>query len=266
MCLMITFFILFVVAYNKKIVRLENSYERALSKIRQEVQQKMLNNLSFDIIETFGNNLFAIKCNLVGSVLDPLQKITDDINRGFSNPTQEVQTEILKHVLQCVTDIQKNVLDTKQPVDDMNTDVVKTCERLRTNFAQNSLVKNLELELNGITGYEIVENLTGSEYPLGENKEILILWIFQLAINNIVRHSNARHIYIDIQYEPTSFCLCIQDDGVGFNSAEINNLRKKGRGLDNMYNAARMINADITITPRPITGIILTIHLQTLPI
>jgi signal transduction histidine kinase len=265
-CLMILFFILFVVFYNKKFIRLENSYERIVAKVRQEVQQTTLNNLSFDIIETFGNNLFAIRCNLVGGVLDPLQKITEDINQGFSNPSQTEQTAILQQVLHSVTAIQKNVLDTKKPVEDMNTDVLKACEKLRTNFAENTLVKNFELEIQRFTGYDIIKNFTGAEYPLIEHKKMLLFWVFQLAMNNIKRHSHATQIHLELSYEPSSVRICIQDNGVGFDPADLNKLRKKGQGIDNMYTAARMINAELSITARPGMGAILTISLQTLPI
>ena len=262
-CLMIILFTMFIAAYNKKFARLENSYERVLSKVRQEVQQKALNNLSLDLIETLGNNLFAIRLTLAG-ILTPLQKTIDDINHGLTDPKPEGQTTVLKHVLQALTDIQKNVIDAKKTAADM--DMVKIREKLRTNFAEHGLVKNIELELERHTGFEIIKNISGTEYPLHEHKEMVLYHIFQLAISNILVHSTARHIHIDVRYEPESLCLCIEDDGIGFDYLDLQDLRKKGRGIDSMYSAVRLINANLSINSRPGKGTTLTIFLQTLPI
>jgi len=262
--LCILFFIIVIVFYDKKMARMKDSYERALSTARQQLQQQMLNNLSYDIIESFGNNLFAVKYNLISGVLTPLQKLTEGIQGALSTPVSEEFRHLLSTFNQSVHTIQKNVLDAKQPVEAMNTDMIDTCRRLRANFADNSFVKNLRNELGRLTDYAPHIDIKGKEYPLGTEKEIMLLWICQEAFNNVIQHSEAKELNVTIHYDQSFFSLNIKDEGIGFDQKELSKLTKNGKGFENMYTAARMVNSQLIVKSQAHKGTSISIRLQTL--
>ena len=70
------------------------------------------------------------------------------------------------------------------------------------------------------------------------------LRITQEAINNIVKHANAKNIRIAMFFEPDTGLLHVQvaDDGVGFAPSQLH-----GRGQGNMRNRARKMGAELAI-------------------
>jgi signal transduction histidine kinase len=240
---------------------MENSYEAAYAKVKQDIQEQSLNNLSYDIIDSFGNNLLAIKLNLMEGVLTPLKMVVEKAQQALSSTNT---TEILSFAAYCqnaASMIITNVEETKQTVDSMNTDVIGTCRRLTSNLADNSLLKNLDNELMRMTSYTINKEVRGNEYPLGE-KETMLIWICQMALNNIKDHSAAKKLNIFIHYNPSSFLLIMNDDGKGFNQKDLPSF--KGTGFLNMYTAARWINAKLSVESQLNEGTTISISLESL--
>jgi signal transduction histidine kinase len=59
-------------------------------------------------------------------------------------------------------------------------------------------------------------NVQGSPVRLPGPVEMNLLRIGQEAVANAVKHGRARHVSIDLRYEPVSVCLTVSDDGEGF--------------------------------------------------
>jgi signal transduction histidine kinase len=47
-----------------------------------------------------------------------------------------------------------------------------------------------------------------------------LLRIGQEAVANAVKHGGARHVSIELRFEPASVCLTVRDDGEGFAAAQ----------------------------------------------
>jgi signal transduction histidine kinase len=77
-----------------------------------------------------------------------------------------------------------------------------------------------------------------------------IFLIFKESVNNIVRHSRAGHVDIDIRVEGGMFRMKISDDGVGFDHRTI----RRGEGLNNLRKRASAIGAELTIESIPNKG------------
>jgi PAS domain S-box-containing protein len=81
--------------------------------------------------------------------------------------------------------------------------------------------------------------------------------IAQESVNNAVKHSKARHVYITLQTDPEM--LSIRDDGIG----PAHTSRKgSGMGLHIMNYRARMINACLEITTGPEGGTLIRCTLR----
>jgi len=75
--------------------------------------------------------------------------------------------------------------------------------------------------------------------------------IAQEAVNNAVKHSDARSISIDLRDTGEWFELAIRDDGKGFARSQGD---KSGMGLGLMQHRASLIGASLDITSAPGQG------------
>ena len=74
------------------------------------------------------------------------------------------------------------------------------------------------------------------------------------ALSNAFRHAHARHIEVEISYEPRAFRLRIRDDGEGIPAEVLEHGRAGHFGLPGMRERARQIGAELTIWSRPDAG------------
>ena len=90
-----------------------------------------------------------------------------------------------------------------------------------------------------------------------KNTTIFLYRMVQEIFNNIIKHSLAKNISIDIFKNNDNINIKITDDGIGF---DVNNLSSKsGMGLHNMQQRAKMIDANILIDTQPQKGTTITI-------
>ena len=74
--------------------------------------------------------------------------------------------------------------------------------------------------------------------------------IVQEQINNIVKHSSANSVLIELFAEENNIHLIITDDGTGF---DVNTV-KKGQGLKNMRSRAELLNGATEMITAPGKG------------
>jgi signal transduction histidine kinase len=102
---------------------------------------------------------------------------------------------------------------------------------------------------------------TFNQQGLQEHKKLTVLFrqnvylIFKEAINNIVKHSGAGNVQIDLKKENGLFSMRIADDGTGIASGK----HSSGQGLSNMQMRARRLNATLDITSVNGTTILLKV-------
>jgi len=108
-------------------------------------------------------------------------------------------------------------------------------------------------------------------YPVGRfdeklsDKEKLMLFrIIQEQINNVLKHSEARNLIIELILEETGtrIELNITDDGKGFNPGKIKN--KKGLGLSNIMSRADLFGGKVTLVSSPGEGCKLRVQVPVL--
>jgi signal transduction histidine kinase len=76
--------------------------------------------------------------------------------------------------------------------------------------------------------------------------------IAQEALNNILKHSNAQHVWVHLQFTEARVFLVIRDDGVGFMPAAVGN--GGGLGLAGLRERAEKIGACLQINSMLGTG------------
>jgi signal transduction histidine kinase len=98
------------------------------------------------------------------------------------------------------------------------------------------------VESRGGINAELV--VTGTEHLTSRVQQELY-HIAQEALNNALKHSNARRVLVRVSFLEDSTCLEIRDDGVGFAADQTNN--KGGLGLSGMKERAMRIGAKLQV-------------------
>lgn len=108
--------------------------------------------------------------------------------------------------------------------------------------------------------YHLYDDGRSGVEELPANTLVALYRIVQEAINNTVRHANASKIEVSLARIDERVRIAVADDGTGLPKAH----GRRNSGLNNMRTRASLIQADLTVAPRPDgTGTLLEI---TLPI
>ncbi|MCW9037802.1 ATP-binding protein, partial [Altibacter sp.] len=118
-----------------------------------------------------------------------------------------------------------------------------------------SLVEALQQEVerfNRLKYLEATISYTGASFFIDNKKEIIIFRMLQEFFTNTVKHSKASKLMVAVDYSNKVLQIVAQDNGIGFDTSE--NSIKKGIGLSNIRNRAKLIGADVKITSIPNEG------------
>ncbi len=96
-------------------------------------------------------------------------------------------------------------------------------------------------------------DISGEERDLEEVTKIAIFRIIQESLNNIIKHADATHVNIRLQFEDRNVRIHIRDNGIGF-SREAVQQRQRNRpslGLAGMEERAALLGGNVRIQSRP---------------
>jgi ligand-binding sensor domain-containing protein/signal transduction histidine kinase len=108
--------------------------------------------------------------------------------------------------------------------------------------------------LTAETGVQPKVEVSGTFRPLSQLIEGNLLRIGQEAINNAVRHAQARQILINLKFEARRVQLSVRDDGQGFDYQTPQNGDGKHFGLVGMRERAEQISGTLKINSRENEG------------
>jgi signal transduction histidine kinase len=99
------------------------------------------------------------------------------------------------------------------------------------------------------------------EEVLDRNRQGVIFYIVEEAVNNARKHAQAKHIWTRLRVEGTTFVVEIEDDGVGFEVEAVDaNYEQRGSlGMVNMRERAELISAVLRIRSAPGAGTKITV-------
>jgi len=92
-----------------------------------------------------------------------------------------------------------------------------------------------------------------------ENVEVSLYRICQELVNNIIKHSEAKAVSVQLLKTKTHLVLVVEDNGKGFNFDETAN--QNGIGLMNISSRAKAINGEVNYQPSPEQGTVATIRI-----
>lgn len=204
---------------------------RQLSQRLSEAQETERRAIARELHDEIGQSLTATRINLrdLGQQAAdmPLQKrITD---------TEEIIAELLGKVRQMSLDLHPSVLDDLGLVP-----ALRWCVRTRTVGSPMQVRMDLPEDLP----------------RFNDMVEITLFRVFQEALSNALKHADAAHLDVRLEYPDGRLLLVLKDDGKGFDAeaARRHALSGKSLGLLGMHERVRLAGGEVMIESAPGKG------------
>ena len=123
---------------------------------------------------------------------------------------------------------------------------------------EDGLISVLHHRLAAVEGRADIKAkfLADENIELSKDKEIALYFIAQEALNNVLRHANAKSVFVTLKQKNQTVTLEILDDGCGFDSKK---MEIGGLGLQNMKERTHQVDGQIKISSKPGGGTKITI-------
>jgi signal transduction histidine kinase len=211
--------------------RVRQNFTQEMLKAKLEIQENTFNNIGQEIHDNIGQTLSLAKLNL--STLD------------WNNPPE----------------LKEKTKDAKEQVSRAIVDLRDLSHILNGNMVQSmGFSKAIATEIEMIRkagGLEVVFIQTGEAIEAGPQNELILFRIFQEALHNILRHSAATRMMVELAYEKDLLTVLVKDDGQGFDPA----CKRRGNGISNMSSRSALLGATLLINSEPGKGTSIQIKL-----
>lgn len=120
-------------------------------------------------------------------------------------------------------------------------DLVEPLESLRHRWTDR-------LDAAGVASHWRLADIDGMQFPPGQSLDVLRF--IQEALTNVLKHSDAESVHVDVQGTGATLCVEIRDDGCGFDASS----HPEGTGLASLASRARRLDAKFVIDAAPGRG------------
>lgn len=199
-------------------------FEKELTTSQIEMKEQTLNYIGQELHDDLGQKLSVVRLRqnqLIAKMNDSEKEELVELN------------ELLRECIQDIRNLSKTLI-TEQVI-------------------HFGLIESLEREINKIQKLRLlkIELITQKhDIDIMPKHGLILFRIIQESINNILKHSRAKNVSINIEDDYEKLDILISDNGKGFNI----NLKKDGSGLKNMELRAKIIHADFSIQSEPDKG------------
>jgi PAS domain S-box-containing protein len=210
----------------EKLLQLELNKQKLLAQAMIDAQEKERAEIGKELHDNINQILSTTKLYLELAKSDDKQRLSL-INRSAGN---------IHHAIREIRNISRSLVPASigdLGLMDSLVDLVESVQVTRT----------IQVNFRPIGNFE----------RLSDKTKLMIFRIIQEQINNVLRHSGASNLLIELTLEETTgrIELNMTDDGKGFNPEKV---RKKGLGLSNIRSRADLFGGKVTIQSAPGRG------------
>lgn len=243
------FFLMFVIAvfiyirnyrqrkkeYLNEIEMKNELHQRELLSTQLEIQQATMQQIGRELHDNIGQKLTLVSLYVQQMLYE--NKVPEAVERI------DQVSQIINQSLQDLRSLSKTLTD--------------------DNISQKEIVTLIQEEVdntNSLKKCYVSFEHNFDQLDLGFMHKNLLLRITQEFIQNSIKHSHCKNIFISLNTsEHTLWELKIRDDGAGFDTA---NTKSNGIGLTNMKNRAKIIGADFNLESEENVGTQINIILK----
>ena len=218
------------VSFLQSLEALKLDHEKNILKTQLEIQEQTFQNISREIHDNIGLSLTLAKLNLNMLDLERVERAGELVMSSI---------ELIGKSISDLSDISKC----------LNSEAI----------CKQGLLNALQLEvdrLKKLNRFTIDFEIVGSPIYFDSQKELVLYRIAQEALNNIIKHSEARNICMNVAFNSHEIQLCIKDNGKGFKYDECAKKSEEtmNAGLANMKIRSALINGNMNIQTGPGKG------------
>jgi signal transduction histidine kinase len=211
---------------------LKNDYDRELLKAQLEIQTNTFETISRELHDNAGTILSIATVHL--------KSIEDNGDVKTRAKILEVES-LLNEAMDLMRDISRSL----------------NPENIKRIGWQQSFVSELE-RISRAKLFSIETSITGTPFPMEGTRQIILFRMLQEAINNIVKHSEATKVQVNIEYGQNKMEIAVSDNGKGIDKESSQG--SDGSGLRNMKARALMLPAQLDVYSQVGKGTTITIR------
>jgi len=213
--------------------------QQALQQVLNEERMRYKNNLALEVFNAQEQERKKLGEELHDNINQLLGVVKLYIEHAQMNPEAKDEmlsrsSEYLKQVINEIRTLSKSLVS--PTLSDLGL-----IESIRELIDAILKIKNMEIRIHSHGFAEQI--LTGTQ-------KLMIYRITQEQLNNILKHSKAEHVDIELKKSDNTVYLKIQDDGVGFNKEATHS----GLGLKNIRHRLELYNGRMNIETSPQQG------------
>jgi two-component system NarL family sensor kinase len=217
---------------------------------RQRIQQQVI------LAETklaFEKELRTVETEVSESVMTQFaQELHDNIGQLLTALHIQVENQKLDHPT-----IAESFKPAEIYIAEINQQLRMLSRTLNKDYLGNiGLLAAIQLEterLRALKRFHVHYDKTEGISNLEKNQELMVFRIFQEIIQNALRHSAAKNLFITIDNSGGGFVMSVRDDGKGFDKEGILQ-SSKASGLRNIQKRAKLAGLDLEINSQPGKG------------
>lgn len=213
-----------------KYIQDKKKFEEETAKSQMEIHEQALKNMGWELHDNIGQLLSVARMQL--NILQAKLPVS------YKEQTVEV-SDLLGDCLKEIRLLSKT----------LNPDIIR----------EMGLVQSIELELERFNKLNFLRaqlTVQGEEQIVPHKDGIILFRILQEFFSNVIKHSKAQHLVVNLDYSANKLLISAKDDGVGFDYEEVT----KGSGLINMKSRAQLIGAEYAISSEKNKGVRLSIE------
>ncbi len=123
-------------------------------------------------------------------------------------------------------------------------------------------IKSILDRVSKSSDIKFISNIDDIDKLIPSEMEISLYRIIQECINNIVKHSQAKEVILNINKGRNDISILISDDGIGFSLEKVKaNSEKHGFGLSGMSERIKIFKGKFHIESSPGNGVSININI-----
>jgi signal transduction histidine kinase/ligand-binding sensor domain-containing protein len=220
--------------YRYNIRRLRISQAEQI-KIAIQTQEEERKRISRDLHDDIGTKLSALKL-LLSSVKDKAAGSDNRELRSLAQNSEQFISEVVGDLRQLLRNLSPSILE---------------------EFGYVVAIEGLanKINLTGLIHFNL--NVFGFKQRLQKDYELSLYRITQELINNVLKHAQAKNIFLQVGLRDETITIMIEDDGKGFDLSA----HKEGYGIKNMETRTKLLSGRIHIESTPGKGTVVLIEI-----